>query len=281
MNSSPDVVNMASMSVNFFITIPHSGEQIPPEVSWLKSLDEVVVMRDVDRYVDQLYSGVIDQLQLRNIKTQWHRYVVDLNRKPEEFDADAVVGAINPSGSHPKGLHWSVTTWGEKLISQPMTMDLHEQLIKKCYEPFHSQVKSLRQKLIAQGPVYHIDAHSMPSRGTAMHADPGGERADIVVSDFHGKSSSAIFKDLVLDSYQSSGFHCAYNHPYVGGGITQMYGEPQKNFHTIQIELNRKLYMNEETKKIIPQLAGETSNKISQSINKIVDGLKKIDKGLK
>lgn len=53
-----------------------------------------------------------------------------------------------------------------------------------------------------------------------------------------------------MKSYQQSGFQVAYNWPYVGGGITQMYGDPNNDFHTIQVELNRDLYMDEKTKKL-------------------------------
>ena len=42
----------------------------------------------------------------------------------------------------------------------------------------------------------------------------------------------------------------AYNWPYFGGRLTEQYGRPQENHHTIQVELNRALYMDEKTKKL-------------------------------
>lgn len=260
---------MRPMEANFFISIPHAGELVPPEVNWLSNISFTTLMRDVDRFVDKIYQPVISQLALNYVNTDWHRYVVDLNRKLDEFDSSAVEGAICPSGTHPKGLHWVVTTWGESLITKPMTKEVHNKLIQNCYMPFHSQIKKIREELRIKGHVFHIDAHSMPSRGTALHNDPGGDRADIVVSDFHGKSSCLSFKNLVLQSYEMAGFKCAYNFPYVGGGITQMYGEPEKGFHTIQIELNRKLYMNEDSKELLPIKFHETQKKIAQAISMI------------
>ncbi|MEM7647074.1 MAG: N-formylglutamate amidohydrolase [Pseudomonadota bacterium] len=93
----------------FFVSIPHSGEQIPDEVTWLKNLPEPTLMRDVDRYVDVLYQPALNELKITSIVTSWHRYVVDLNRKPDQFDGAAVEGALLPAGTEPKGLHWSVT----------------------------------------------------------------------------------------------------------------------------------------------------------------------------
>ena len=60
----------------------------------------------------------------------------------------------------------------------------------------------------------------MPSVGTSFHKDPGEKRADIVVSDAHGKSVPKEYCDLVVSSYQSAGFQVKVNWPYVGGGIT-------------------------------------------------------------
>jgi N-formylglutamate amidohydrolase len=35
------------------------------------------------------------------------------------------------------------------------------------------------------------------------------------------------------------------NNPYAGGFITRNYGNPSQGVHTIQIEINRKIYMDE------------------------------------
>ncbi len=252
----------------FFVTIPHSGETIPSEAPWLGSLPAPVLLRDVDRFVDQLYKSAIEQHCIPHITATCHRYVIDLNRLADDYDQDSVAGASLPSGTHPKGLHWSVTTFGERLISQPMPKALHDLLVKNYYEPFHAQMKQMVQKFAAGKQIFHLDLHSMPSQGTAMHNDPGQKRADIVVSDFHGKSARKDFVDAVIEAYKGQGFEVAYNWPYFGGGITQMYGRPEQGHHTVQVELNRSLYMNEDTKEKSDHfLAAQT--KLSQALSKI------------
>lgn len=232
---------------SFFVTIPHSGEKIPSEVDWLSFLKEPTLMRDVDRFVDQLYVPTLSAKKIPSVIATCHRYVIDLNRLENEYDQTAVVDAPWPQGKYPKGLHWSVTTVGEILMPKPMSQALHQQLVETYYKGFHQQVQELIEKLKSPA-VYHLDLHSMPSQGTAMHNDPGEVRADIVVSDFHGKSACREFLQLVQEAYQQQGFKVAYNWPYFGGGITQMYGHPEKGQHTLQVELNRSLYMNETTK---------------------------------
>ncbi len=262
---------------SFFISIPHSGERVPEEASWLKSLPEVILMRDVDRYVDQLYKSVIDELKIPSIVTQWHRYAVDLNRLPGDVDANSVENHANPAGTFTQGLHWVKTTKGEELISKPISQETHELLIQKYFQPFHEGVAKLFSEFKAEGfkRVFHLDAHSMPSRGTKAHRDPGQDRKEIVVSDFLGKSCSNEFKELVIEAFTQAGFDVGYNFPYIGGRVTQTYGHPEKGQESIQVELNRKLYMNEETKQTVSEEFERTKEKIASAVRFIwshIDG---------
>ena len=261
-------------SIPFFLSIPHSGEKLPPQAHWLRDLPESVLLCDVDRFVDRLYEPVIKKLNLPCVTTCWHRYVVDLNRKKDEFDSQSVEGAPHPPGKYPKGLHWSNTTLGTPLITKPLSMALHRELVEKYYQPFHDsilktshQLKKLKNHSNNKiNPVFHLDLHSMPSVGTEFHTDPGKQRAEIVISDFHGQSSVTDFKDLVIRAYCQAGFEVSYNKPYIGGGITKIYGNPSKGHNTIQVELNRSLYMDEKTKQLIPKKTESIKLKLEKAI---------------
>jgi N-formylglutamate deformylase len=259
----------------FFLSIPHSGERVPDEVPWLHGLPEEILMCDVDRFVDRLYEPVVNDLKLACVKTQWHRYVVDLNRLPDDVDAESVVGSKNPAGMFTTGLHWIKTTRGTRILFKPMSHELHENLVMRYFEPFHSDVRDAYTFYREKGAtkIYQLDAHSMPSMGTSAHRDPGQVRAEIVVSDFEGKSCEAWYKDLVMDSYRKAGFEVAYNWPYLGGRVTQTYGKPEAGQHAIQVEINRALYMDEESKRIIPEKADLLSLKLSAAIRDIHAGI--------
>lgn len=259
----------------FFITIPHSGERFPAETPWLQGLPEPILMADVDRYVDRLYQPVIQDLNLQYVKTEWHRYVVDLNRFPSDVDADSVIGSQNPSGKFTRGLHWVKTMKGEVLMPKPISEELHAQLVKRYFDPFHVDVKAVYKSIFAQGAkkVYHLDAHSMPSIGTAGHRDPGERRADVVVSDWDDRSCEKSYMDLVCDAYAATGLSVKVNWPYVGGRVTEAYGKPEIGQHAIQVELNRALYMDEDSKKLIPDKAAALTLKITQAVRHIYDNL--------
>jgi len=259
----------------FFLTIPHSGERVPPEVTWLANLPETTLMCDVDRFVDQLYAPVLREMPLPSVKTEWHRYVVDLNRLPEDVDASSVQGHVTAAGQFPMGLHWVKTTTGIPLMPKPMPQELHQQLVARYFEPFHEQVRAMYAQLKAVATkVYHLDAHSMPSVGTKSHRDPGQKRADIVVSDWEGKSCEPEFKDLVIRAYQAQGFTVAYNWPYLGGRVTQTYGRPDLGQHAIQVELNRALYMDESSKQLIFEKAEPLKARLTCAVQTIYSGLR-------
>ena len=244
-----------SQTIPLFISIPHSGEKIPQQTPWLNQLTEEVLMSDVDRYVDVLYHPSLEGLQIPSQKTQWHRYAVDLNRIPEDVDAESVEGELNKSGTHPDGYHWVMTKNEVRLMPKPMSQKTHAELTQLIYEPFHAGLRNHYENFKKNGckNIYHLDVHSMPSLGTKLHRDPGEYRADIVVSDCLGKSCDPKFRDLVIAAYTIAGFKVGYNWPYMGGRVTEHYGHPAQGQHAIQIELNRSLYMDEKTKQLLPK----------------------------
>ncbi|MBC7419468.1 MAG: N-formylglutamate amidohydrolase [Bdellovibrio sp.] len=267
-----------SQTVPFFITIPHSGEKIPPQTPWLKTLPEEILMADVDRYVDILYKPALEKLEIPFQTTEWHRYAVDLNRVPTDVDELSVEGAPKKAGTHPDGYHWVMTKNEIKLMHAPITQTAHAELTELIYEPFHESVRNHYDKFhkLEYKNIFHIDAHSMPSLGTRMHKDPGQLRADIVVSDCLGKSCAPAFRDLVIAAYVTAGFKVGYNWPYMGGRVTEQYGRPELGHHAIQVELNRSLYMDEKTKKI-KVTHEQVQSKITQALIYIKTELPKLN----
>ncbi len=238
------------MQKNLFFTCPHSGELFPPEAFWLKELDEVTLMYDVDRFVDELYEKSVLSYGWEFIKNPWHRYAGDPNRTLDDVDQSQLVGASLPENTFKNGFFWKQTSAGAPLLPRALNQSEFDGLFKNVYFPFHEKIKKVYSdwKSKSAKDIYQIDLHSMPSSGTDIHKDPGQKRAEIVLSDSMGKSCSAEFMALVEEVFLSHHFEVKKNFPYVGGGITKTYGRPDKGQHCLQIELRRDLYMNEKTK---------------------------------
>ncbi|MFK8138202.1 MAG: N-formylglutamate amidohydrolase [Bdellovibrionales bacterium] len=255
-----------------FLTCPHAGEQIPPEVEWLQRLSEEHLMRDVDRYVDRLYRGITKERDLEFIVTDIHRYVVDLNRSSEDIESLSVEGVEKELNKfHKMGLHWVETTQGEPLLTSPMSKSLHLDLVQKYWKPFYSKVQKAHDKRIDSfGKSFQLDCHSMPSLATAAHTDSSGsKRPRFVISDYHGVSSEEPFRELVLQVFKSYFSDTSYNSPYVGGKITQHFGNPERNQNCIQIEIRRDLYMNEDSKMFKVKEGQELIDQLNEVIGRI------------
>jgi N-formylglutamate amidohydrolase len=72
-----------------------------------------------------------------------------------------------------------------------------------------------------------------------------GLRADIVLGDRYGTSCANLLTDLVDATLRERGYAVVRNKPYAGGFITEHYGAPALGRHSLQIEVNRALYMDE------------------------------------
>lgn len=263
----------------FFVSIPHSGEEIPALASWLRGLDEPTLMCDVDRFVDKLYEPALNSLSIPFIKTKYHRYAGDLNRLPEDVDASTVAGSNNAPGKFNRGFIWQITTTRKVLLSEPISKAQHQELVELIYNPFHRAIRSRYEEFKNQGAksVYHLDAHSMPSLGTSEHRDPGEHRAEIVVSDCQGQSCHKNYLDLVVASYELAGFQVKVNWPYFGGRVTEQYGHPSLGQQAIQVEMNRALYMNEVTKRIVPEAAANIQPKLQKALANILQNLETLE----
>lgn len=264
--------------IPFFVSIPHSGEKVPPMAGWLQGLPETTLMCDVDRYVDWLYEPALAALQIPFVKTEWHRYAGDLNRIPDDVDMSTVKGSPHPAGMHNRGFLWAITTTEIPLLKEPVEASIHQSLVDLIYQPFHSSISDFYEKFAKNGArrVFHLDVHSMPSVGTRQHRDPGERRAEVVVSDCKGLSCSPAYRDLVISAYCIAGFKVGYNWPYFGGRVTEQYGSPAQGREALQVELSRSLYMDEVTKKVNPEPAAVIQEKLKKALQYIQRGIPQI-----
>lgn len=223
------------------LSIPHSGEIIPDEFEAFLVKDKKVRDRDVDYGVHEL----IEFEELRKagiliIKSNIHRICVDLNRA-----ADKCV------------LNWKSNSHGEPLVIQEPDAETTELLIGKYHAPYYQTLRStievvqehFEKKFSKEKRSSFVDLHSMPSKPTAYHLKQNPNQAmsrpDFCNSDQHGVSCDAEYINYVTDLFKEK-YNPAINNPYVGGHITQYFMHEKVN--NIQIEINRALYMNEESR---------------------------------
>jgi len=232
------------------VEVPHSGLQIPTEVEPELDASPLAVLRDSDLYVDQLYARA-PSFGATLLVSRVSRYVVDLNRGPDDVDSAAV--PRHPKARHipARGVVWRARTDGTPLLSAPLTVDQFLRRLEQYYEPYHRTLRDVVSRIRDQhGQVAVLAAHSMPSEGRRVLGGKPVPRADIVPGT-HGRSTAdGRIIDLIDAHFREAGLSVKHDDPYRGGWTTRHYGAPSHGRHVIQIELNRALYVDERSSEI-------------------------------
>ncbi len=232
------------------VEIPHAGVLVPPEFMPELVASARSIGRDADLHVDDLYEeACLEGASMLVSRTS--RYVVDLNRAEEDVDAQAAVSGQVPSS--PRGVIWRLTTDGDRALTGPLRRDALELRLAGVYRPYHAALRALVQRKVATfGQAVILAAHSMPSVARALHGDVGTARADVVPGSQGRTSAAAKYVDAVDAHARARGWSVAHDQPYKGGFTTQHYGRPRDRVHVVQVELARRLYMNETTYRRTP-----------------------------
>lgn len=228
------------------VSVPHAGTDVPSEDAPLLALEGNALLRDADLFVDRLAAGV-PALGVPVLRALVSRYVLDVNRAPDDVDREVCPALDRPTRVSARGLVWRVTTEGAPVLKRPLTAAELEGRIARIHRPYHDALaRLLEERRARHGFAVLLDAHSMPSTGRPGHADPGARRADIVPGDVRGTSCHPGVSRLVAEHFEAGGFAVRPNDPYMGGFITRHHGRPARGIHAIQLEMNRDLYMDED-----------------------------------
>jgi N-formylglutamate deformylase len=229
---------------------PHSGLVLPDDFASVASLEQIKT--GWDAFVDELWLPATTE-GASLLAARVSRMYIDLNRAPDDIDpallAEQWPGVLQPSvySQRGMGLIRALAVPGQPMYQHLLPVAAVAHRITQYYQPYHQCLANVLQQLKQQfGQVWHIDCHSMKSKGNAMNIDHNQSRADIVIGDLDGSSADPEFSALVAQSFRQAGYQVAVNYPYKGGYLTASCGQPKLHQHSIQIEINRALYMNEQ-----------------------------------
>jgi N-formylglutamate deformylase len=227
------------------VEVPHAGLMVEPESLTTLAAPARSLGYDADLYVDDLYADApLEGATL--VTAHISRYVCDLNRAEGDVDSLSVEGG--PTRPAPHGLVWRLTTENQPALTQPLSQKELTRRLQRIYRPYHAALSEiLLRKQRRFGHAVLLCAHSMPSRGRVGHSDPGRERADVVPGTRGRTSAAPAVIDAVERAANEFGYSVTHDDPYRGGFTTGCYGRPRDRIHAIQVELSRRLYMDEQT----------------------------------
>ncbi|NQX80286.1 MAG: N-formylglutamate amidohydrolase, partial [Hyphomicrobiaceae bacterium] len=138
-----------------------------------------------------------------------------------------------------------VVSPSEEIYAERLPLRIGLERIKYLYTPFHAALNDLIEQTRRKfGFAILIDCHSMPSTSSM---NPKVNRPDFIVGDRYGTSCHKHLTQIVRQSLAQIGQRVRVNQPYAGGFITEHYGHPKNDVHAVQIEINRRLYLDEPT----------------------------------
>jgi N-formylglutamate deformylase len=218
------------------VSMPHVGTDIPDDVA-ARLMPCAAARADTDWHLAELY-GFAREMGASVLSARWSRYLIDLNRPPENTN-------LYP-GQDTTGL-CPVDTFGrERLYREGMAPDDAEvqHRLERYWRPYHNQLRAELDRLLAlHGRVVLWDAHSIASQVPRFFE---GRLPDLNFGTADGKSCALGLEGAMIKLAQSQDqFSFVFNGRFKGGHITRFYGNPAAGVHAIQLEMVQCLYMNE------------------------------------
>ena len=248
-------ISTSAGSTPLVLDSPHSGTDYPQDFGHV--CDLATLRRAEDTHVEKLYSFA-PALGVAWVEAHFPRSYLDANRNVTEIDPTMLSGvwpddlgeqdaAVKSKLRLGKGLIWRMTDDGLPLYNRPLSVAEVQQRVADCWQPYHAAVGSAIDAAHARhGYSIHINCHSMPAISSSHATDfPGLVHADFVIGNRDNTTSSESLVLFIQEQLAQHGYSVAINHPYKGVELVRRYGKPEHHRHSVQLEINRKLYMDE------------------------------------
>ena len=246
------------------ISVPHAGRDYPSDIGELLAVELWQARALEDRLADLLIEG-FESDGHSAVVARTPRLMIDLNRAETDLVLHQSPGtrptwrARGGLGVIPDRLHGVGNLW----FTAPDAAVLAVRLAT-VHRPYHAAVERLLARAAAKhGYAILIDLHSMPPL-VAPH------RGDVVIGDLHGRSSDGCLVTAASTCLAQNRLRVTYNKPYAGGYILERHGRPASGVHALQLEIDRRLYLDatlskpgtglEAMRRVVHDLAGSLAN---------------------
>jgi formiminoglutamase len=229
------MIEVVQGSLPIVLGLPHTGTEVPPDI-WEGLNETGRALADTDWHIDRLYNGL--GLDVSTVRTPIHRYVIDVNRSPED---NSLYPGLNTTGLCP------LTDFDGKLIhlegAAPDAAEIARR--KEAYHtPYHDALSTELARVKAKhGVVLLYDCHSIRSVIPYLFEDT---LPDLNIGTNSSQSCSPIMERAVHTRCRAAqDYRTALNGRFKGGWTTRHYGKPAENQHALQMELAQSTYMDE------------------------------------
>lgn len=231
------------------ISSPHSGMHYDTHLLSLCRVPLEELRKSEDSYVHHLCEE-FPQLEMTLLQATLPRIFCDLNREAWELDPDLFKDPLpdwcNINSNQVKrgiGTIHKISAQGKPIYKYYLSFAKIKQRIEIYWFSYHQQIQNfITASCKHYGGCIILDMHSMPSMPKRSPY-----YTDIVLGDGFSQTCTPALINNSQKFLTQQGLKVNKNTPYAGGYITRHYGNPRQNIHTMQIEINKSLYMNENT----------------------------------
>lgn len=215
------------------VSMPHTGTFVP---EWLapRLSPAARALPDTDWHLERLYD-FLDQLGASVLVATHSRYVVDLNRPPDNanlYPGQDTTGIVPMDTFHREPIY---------LPGFPPSQEEAAERIRVYWQPYHERLQQALAAIKAKhGYALLWDAHSILS---VLPRFFRGTLPDLNLGTADGKSCAPGIGEALAKSVE--GYSVALNGRFKGGYITRKYGNPANSVHAVQLELSEATYMDE------------------------------------
>ena len=219
--------------------IPHASTKIPADLRGTFLLSDQELQTELDRITDQATDLIFQQAfpEAPAVVFPVSRLVVD----PERFCDDSE----EPMSQVGMGVLYTHGTL-RQLIREKPSAPVRQRLLDQYYHPHHKKLtEKVDQILEEQDRCLIIDGHSFPSTALPYEINPKAARPDFCLGtdDFH---TSPELLEAIEAELQRLGYSSARNEPFSGTIVPVKHYRKDQRVQSLMIEINRKLYLNED-----------------------------------
>lgn len=248
-----DVFNDDDIRYPLILSIPHCGTVFPEEFLKAVKPDVLTLRKNEDIFVYDLIKPAIDDAQITAVKLNLNRAFIDVNRAKVELDPNMFfdypredIGLNQQRSRYGLGIIHKVTADSQPIYAGKISYKEAEERIKNVYDVYHQTLKNLIDRTIAKfGFCLVLDCHSMPSKICSIISE--SPRIDFCLGNLFEQSCPNKISFYVENELSKREYYVSKNRPYSGAFITFNYCEPRKQSYTLQLEINRVIYADENT----------------------------------
>jgi N-formylglutamate deformylase len=251
------------------LSIPHAGTVFPDEFLNYTSRTIEELRSNEDLFVSDLIEPLMSE-GIQVLSMNIARAFIDINRDKIELDDTMFYNAPKSSDVNSRrcrvglGVLHRVVYQNKNIYDGLLNYEEAMDRIKNVYEPYHKRLKQLVDKCVRKfGFCLLVDCHSMPSMICNIMNE--NKALDFCVCNLFGESCPDEISGKIYDELQKNDYRVEYNRPYAGAFITFNYCQPRKKIYTLQLEINRAIYMDEQSRQKNKQFQSVASH-VSDSL---------------